>query len=294
MNKLKIIFFGTPDYVIPVLETLHRDFNLVGVVTSPDAPVGRKGLLTASAVKKISNFKFQISNLFTPNQFTDALINQLSALNPDLFVVASYGKIIPKAVLDIPKYGSINIHPSTLPKYKGPSPIQSAILNGEGSSGITFILMDEKMDHGPILFHEPFRFSQQDNFDTLSKGMFQRASELISEVIIGYINGSIKPSPQDDSKTTFCKMIKKEGGYFEINSPPSPEVLDRMIRAYYPWPTAWTKWDGKIVKLLPARNASSTRSAAGGPNQMIQMEGKKPTSLKDFLNGYPNFPIKTI
>lgn len=280
MNKLKVIFFGTPDYVIPVLETLHRDFNLVGVITAPDAKVGRKRLLTASAVKKISNFKFQILNLFTPNQFTDELINQLTELNPDLFVVASYGKIIPKDVLDIPKFGSINIHPSLLPKYRGASPIQSAILDGVEVSGITFILMDEKMDHGPILWKEEFKFSRQDNFDTLSKSMFQKASEELANVINGYINGSILPVQQDDSQATFCKILKKDSGYFDIEDLPSPEVLDRMIRAYHPWPAAWTRWEGKIVKFLP--------------NHMIQMEGKKEAPLKNFLNGYPNFPLKQL
>lgn len=311
MNKhLNVIFFGTPDYVIPILEVLNKDFNLIGVVTAPDAKVGRKGTLTASAVKQAISLKSSAISIFTPTQLSGQLVNELASLNPDLFIVASFGKIIPQAILDIPKHGAVNIHPSTLPKYRGPSPIQSQILDGVEDGGITFILMDEKMDHGPILFHEKFRFSQQDNFDTLSRSMFQKASKLISEVIIGHINSSIIPQPQDDTKATFCKMIKKDDGYFDIENLPAGrqaplfyQKLDKMIRAYYPWPTAWTKWENKIVKFLPARNATPARiaasaadwhSVAGGPNQMIQMEGKNPVSLKDFLNGYPTFPIKQI
>lgn len=276
---MNIIFFGTPEYVIPILETLHRDFNLIGVVTAPNAPVGRKGTLTASPVR-VQSEEFRVKNVFTPTVFSESLIHQLTELEPDLFVIAAYGKIIPQSILDIPKHGSINIHPSLLPQFRGSSPIQSTILKGIKESGITYILVDSKMDHGPILFHEEFSFSQQDNFETLSRSMFQKAAKSIGKVVTEYINGSIKPTPQDDDQATFCKMIKKEDGYFSIDNPPPPEILDKMIRAYYPWPTAWTRWEDKVVKFLP--------------NHMIQLEGKKPVSLKDFLNGHPTFPLKTI
>lgn len=276
---MKVVFFGTPEYVTPILEALHQEFNLVGVVTAPDAAKGRKGTLTPSPVR-VKSAELRVQNIFTPTDFSDSLTHSLTELQPDLFVIAAYGKIIPQAILDIPKHGSINIHPSLLPKFRGPSPIQATILAGEEESGITYILLDSKMDHGPILFHEGFRFSQQDNFDTLSKSMFQKASESIGKVVVEYINGSIKPAPQDDSLASYCKLIKKEGGYFSIDNPPTPEILDRMIRAYYPWPTAWTKWEGKVVKFLPS--------------QVIQIEGKNPVPLKDFLNGHPNFPIKIL
>ena len=198
----------------------------------------------------------------------------------DLILVAAFGKILSQEMLNSPKYGAINVHPSLLPKYRGPSPIQKAILNGDKVSGITIIKMDEKMDHGPIIYQESLELSDMDNFDTLSKKMFLRAGEVLPKVIEDFIAGKVKPKEQNSADATYCKLLTRERGYFDINNPPVPETLDRMIRAYYPWPGVWIKWNGKIVKFLP-----------GG---MIQMEGKKAIPLKDFLNGYPDFPIKSI
>lgn len=198
----------------------------------------------------------------------------------DLGVVAAYGHILTKNELETPKYGCINIHPSLLPKYRGPSPIQSAILNGDKVSGITIIKMDEKVDHGPIIYQDSLELSDRDNFDTLSKKMFFAASEVLPQVIRDFIEGKIVLKSQDHSQATFCEILTRESGFFEIQTPPSAEVLDRMIRAYYPWPGVWTKWNNKIVKFLPG--------------DLIQMEGKKPISLKDFLNGYPDFPLKSV
>lgn len=195
----------------------------------------------------------------------------------DLGVVAAYGRILKKDELVIPKFGFINVHPSLLPKYRGSSPIQSAILNGDGVSGITIIKMDEEMDHGPIIYQERLDLSGNDNFDTLSNKMFLRASEILPKIIEDFVSGTIKPKEQNHSNATFCKVLKKEDGYFDINNP--PEDLERKIRAYYPWPSAWTRWNNKIVKFLP-----------GG---FMQMEGKKAISKLDFLNGYPDFPMRT-
>ena len=196
----------------------------------------------------------------------------------DLAVVAAYGRILTKEELDIPKYGFINTHPSLLPKYRGSSPIQAAILNGDKASGITIIKMDEEVDHGPIIYQEELELSDNDNFDTLSKKMFQRAAEILPKIIEDFVSGEIKEVSQNHAEATYCERLTRESGYFPIDNPPSKEKLDRMIRAYYPWPGVWTKWKGKIVKFLP--------------NEMLQMEGKKPISFKDFLNGYPDFPIR--
>lgn len=203
------------------------------------------------------------------------LVDELE--DADLLVVAAYGKILTKDELAAPKYGCINIHPSILPKYRGPSPIQSAILNGDKISGITIIKMDEEMDHGSIIYQEEIGFSSSDNFDTLSKKMFQRASEVLPKIIKDFIQNRIKPMPQNDKEAAYCKALKKEDGYFNISNPPPPQKLDRMIRAYYPWPGVWTRQiiNGKlsIVKFLPG--------------QKLQVEGGKPMTYKDFLNGYP-------
>jgi methionyl-tRNA formyltransferase len=278
MKKLRIVFFGTPDFVVPVMETLYENFTLVGVVTSPPQPVGRQKAITSSPVaSKIDQAKWPLIRL-QPHQLDQGVVEKLGELQPDLFVVAAYGKIIPQSILDVAQYGSINIHPSKLPQYRGPSPIQQAILNGDGNSAITYILMDEKMDHGPILLQEHFELSPQDNFHILSHKMFLKSSFSIPEIIKEFISKSIQPQPQDHSQATYCKMIKKEDGFIDINNPPPGEKLEEMIRAYYPWPTVWTRWDGKVVKLYPENR--------------IQIEGKNIMSTKEFLNGYPNFPLK--
>lgn len=198
----------------------------------------------------------------------------------DLAVVASYGRILTRDELNTTKYGCINVHPSLLPKYRGPSPIQSAILNGDKISGITIIKMDEEVDHGSIIYQEKIELSSADNFDTLSKKMFRRAAEVLPKIIDDLIQGKTKPRVQNDAIATYCNRLTKNDGYFDINNPPSPETLDRMIRAYFPWPGTWTKWKNKIVKLHP-----------GG---VIQMEGKKAIPLQDFLNGYPDFLLKKL
>lgn len=212
------------------------------------------------------------------------LVNSLN--EADLCVVASFGKILTKIELSTPKYGCINIHPSLLPKYRGPSPIQQAVLNGDKTSGITIIKMDEEVDHGPIIYQEQLELSNTDNFDTLSKKMFQRAGKILPQIVKDFVQRKIKPVTQNHDMSTFCDKLTKESGYFDIQNPPPHDKLDRMIRAYYPWPGVWTRFrqgssgQAKIVKFLP-----------GG---LLQMEGKKAIPYKDFLNGYPDFPLLKI
>lgn len=287
-KNIKIVFFGTPDFVIPILKSLEDNFEVVGIVTAPDKVVGRKQILTPSPIKfwTLTSQPRQTRSgeaekkIFTPEKLDNDFISHLSLSTYHLFVVAAYGKIIPQEVLAIPKYGALNVHPSLLPQERGASPIQSVILKGEKETGLSIIKMDEKMDHGPIVFTKKISLSNTDNFQTLSKKMFDISAEVLPQVIKDFISGKIKPIKQNHDLATFNKIITKENGFFDINNPPDSEVLDRMIRAYYPWPTAWTKWGNKIVKFLP--------------NRMVQLEGKKPTKLEDFLRGYPNFPIKSI
>ncbi len=284
MNKLKVIFFGTPDFVIPVIDSIHNNFQLVGVVTTPDALIGRKQILTPSPIaQKASELNIKA---IKPQQFDTATIEQLNNLSPDLFIVASYGKIIPQSILDIPKLGSINIHPSRLPLYRGASPIQSQLLDGVTDSGISFILMDAEMDHGPIIQTSDFSLQSSDTFQSLHYSMFKKAAENLPHVIEGFMNGTLKPIEQDDNKATFCGHITRESGYFDIENPPTKEKLDRMIRGYYPWPTAWTRWKGKIVKFLPNTSPLTLHASP----YLMQMEGKNPVTKKEFLNGFKDFP----
>ncbi len=272
-TKPEIIFFGSDSWSISVLQPLEDNFDVVAVVTVPDSPIA-------------NYFKGPV---LTPDKFDENFISiNYQLLTTDLFVVASYGKIIPQLILDIPKYGSLNVHPSLLPKYRGASPIQETILNGDKTAGVTIIKMDEKMDHGPVIITKQISLSGQEDFLTLINILFRAGAELLVDIIPDFIAGKCPLEEQNHGQATFTKLLKKEDGYFDINNPPSLEKLDRMIRAYSTWPGVWTLWEvesakGKVkrvVKLLP-----------GGK---IQMAGKKPLTIKDFLNGYPNFPLKNL
>jgi methionyl-tRNA formyltransferase len=275
-NLLKTVFFGTPEIVIPILDFINNKTQLLAVVTAEDTIQGRKKELTSTPIKKFATNKSL--KVLTPEAFDEDFLNSLREIRADLFIVAAYGKILPKALLEIPKYGALNIHPSLLPKYRGPSPIQNTILNGDDKSGVSIIRMDEKMDHGPIILQSSLDLSNNDSYITLGNKLFLESLPLLEEIFGQIINESITETEQNHTLATFTKIIKKEDGYFDINNP--PENLNNRIRAYYPWPTAWTKWQGKIIKFLPGN--------------MVQMEGKNPISLKDFLNGYHDFPIQQI
>ena len=161
---------------------------------------------------------------------------------------------------------------------------QPIFLNGDKVSGLTIIKMDEEVDHGPVIYQEKLELSDNDNFQTLSKKMFQHAADILPRIIKDFVEGKITPKVQNHAIASYCNRLTRDSGYFPIDNPPEPEKFERMIRAYYPWPGVWTKWsfdsaqdkNGKIVKFLP--------------NNMLQMEGKKAISYQDFLNGYPDFP----
>lgn len=275
--KTRIIFFGTPHFVLPVLDTLFDKFDLVGVVTAPDAPVGRGELLTPSPVKKRAQELSSDIQIFTPKKLDDTFVQMLKTCNAELFVTAAYGKIIPSSVLSLPLYGSLNIHPSLLPQLRGPSPIQSALLEGISQSGITIIKMDEKMDHGPIVAQWEYTFHDEDTFKSLQDKMFLSAAEKIPQVIEDLLAQKITPFDQNEDLATYCQMITKHNGFIDLSSPPEKQTLKRMIRAYYPWPGVYTKirttQGEKILKLLP--------------DNKVQVEGKNIVSVSDFFNGYP-------
>jgi methionyl-tRNA formyltransferase len=282
--KPTIVYFGTPQFSAHILEELIKSnkFIIQAVITRADKPVGRKQQVQESFVANVAN-KHKIPVLKPKKLDEEFISTNHQLLSTDLFVVASYGKIIPQAVLDIPKKASINVHGSILPKLRGASPIQTAILEGEKETGATIMLMDAEMDHGDILNTIKISISEQDTFETLSTKMSEVAAPLLIETLEGFLKGNIKPQKQDHEKATFCKLLKKEDAYFPIENPPSN--LNQMIRAFYPWPGVWTKWRSskgvsKIVKFYP-----------GGK---IQMEGKKVMPLPEFLNGYPDFPLQEL
>ena len=200
----------------------------------------------------------------------------LQTIDADVGVVAYFGTFIKSDILNKFRLGLLGIHPSLLPKYRGPTPVQTAILNGDKETGITIFKMDEKLDHGPILASEEFEISDEETTHGLHTALFKLGANLLEKTLIDYIEEVLKPVPQDEKEATFTKKLAKQDGFVDINKPPSKQKLDRMIRAYFPWPTVWTKsiinHQSLIIKFLP--------------QQKIQVEGKNPQSFKDFINGY--------
>jgi methionyl-tRNA formyltransferase len=258
------------------------------VISAPDKPVGRKQIITPPSVKLMAQ-KYNIA-VEQPVKIKDLKL-EIGNLQPDIVVVAAYGQIIPKEILDIPKFGCLNVHPSLLPKYRGASPIQSAILSGDEKTGITIMLMDEKMDHGPIIAQQELEFSAQGGltsdwqFPKLHDELAKLGAKLLIDTIPKYISGKIKPKEQDHSKATFTKILKKEDGLISWSK--KPEEIERQIRAFNPWPGTFTfiKKDDKLirVKILEVEISSNNELII----KKVQPEGKKEMPYEDFLKGYP-------
>jgi methionyl-tRNA formyltransferase len=292
----RIIFFGTPLFGQIILQKmLDENFNIVAVVTQPNRPVGRDQKLTPSPVKTLANER-KIPVL-TPADKTKLLAtgSRLLALKPTLLVVASYGMIIPQEILKLPEKGALNVHPSLLPKYRGASPIQAAILNGEIRTGVTIILMDEQMDHGPILTQEEIVLDPAETTPTAMVKLAQFSDKLLARTILNYLNGKITPQPQDHTQATYTKLIKKDDG--KVNWQENNAQIERMVRAYNPWPGVWTtvgemaeQLDRELknqrhqnlrLKILQAHLENGTLSL-----NSVQVEGKNPINFADFTRGY--------
>lgn len=237
-SKLKLVFFGNTKYSIIGLKIVYSIFPVSLVITIPDSPV-----------KKLAS-ELNIPTLET-SKLDKEVINKIAKLKSDFLVVEDYGLILSKDLLTLPKYAPLNIHHSLLPKYRGPSPAPTAILNGDKISGVTIIQITDEVDSGDILAQQEYILTPKETRDTLLTKLNELGGQLILKVIKQYLEGSINPTPQDHSKATYTKHFVKEDGYFNINNPPQPEKLDREIRAYYPWPGVWTKWNNKIIKFLP-------------------------------------------
>lgn len=281
-ENLKTIFFGTPRFAQIVLEKLiDSPYRPQVVITQPDKKSGRGRQLQASLVKQSAQ-RFSIE-ILQPK----SLNSNLLTLSPkfDLAILVAYGKIIPTDVLKIPKYGFVNVHPSLLPKYRGPSPIQSAILSGEAKTGVSIMLLDEKVDHGPILAQKEVTIEKTDTHESLIEKLGKAGSDLLIETIPFYISGDLNPQPQNHTQATFTKHIKKADGYIDLENPPDSVTFDRMVRAFYPWPTVWSKW--KMVKVSFPDGNGKWKIFKFLPGGLIQPEGKQPMSINEFKNGYP-------
>lgn len=299
-EKTKIIFMGTADFAVPIVKKLNENsgFLVSGVITKADKPVGRKQEIVYSPVKK-----FALENnlpVFQPEKLKDAnFLEQLKKIQPDLIIVCAYGKIIPKEILDLPKIACINVHPSLLPRYRGASPIQSAILNCEKITGTTIMLMDEGMDTGDILSQKEAQISDTDNFETMHDKLADLSADLLIETLEKYLNKEIVPQKQDDSKATLCKILEREDG--QIDWSKTVEQIDCQIRAFTPWPGAFTFIKDKRIKILEHKKSNERINpgeiiiigekiifgAKDGAIEVIklQLEGKKAMTAGEFLRG---------
>ena len=281
---MKIVFFGTPDYVLPILTSLHKKFvsgpgvsPIAAVVTQSPKPTGRKQILTYSPVDKWAH-EHKIDIFY---QSSELIKNSVKA---DIGVLAAYGEIIPKIVIDTFPHGILVVHPSLLPKYRGASPIQGAIANGDKQVGVTIIKMDEKMDHGPIVSQFKEETKPDDTTDTLRARLFERSKEVIAEMIEPYLQGKIKPKEQNHDEATYTKIITKQDGFIEAESFTSEAAkAERFIRAMQPWPQAWTLIGKKRLKILKAHLENGKLIL-----DEVQLEGKSPVSWEEFKRGYPD------
>ncbi|HVZ11552.1 MAG TPA: methionyl-tRNA formyltransferase [Patescibacteria group bacterium] len=270
----KVIFFGSGPYVKTIIEKLKENYDLALVVTTE----------TSRNEPVIAFAKRNNIDVLSVEKITDEVIVEIEKIGAKVAVLAYFGIIVPQKLLDIFPLGIINIHPSLLPKYRGPTPGQAAILAGETTTGVSIIKLDSEVDHGPILCMIDHTISPDDNSDTLYKKLFEASADLLMDVLPKYIDGKLELTEQDHSKATFTERFDSKTGEMNINN--VPENLDLMIRAYYPWSTvrfhAALNGKEKLIKLFPGNPAERD-----GSSPKIQVEGKNIVPLKDFANGYP-------
>ncbi len=317
---LKVVFFGTPEFADIIFKVLLQNpaYEMLAAVCSPDKPKGRGGKISPPPVKETAlENKIRI---LQPQNLKDAgFILELKNLNADIFLTAAFGKILPKEILELPPLGALNVHPSLLPKYRGPSPIQTAIFNGDSKTGVSIILMTEKMDAGPVVLQKEIEIAPKETSESLHSKLAKLAGQILPEAIELWKTGQDLENAldlkiakaQNESEATYTKIIAKQDGL--INWQKSADEIERQIRAFFPWPGAFGKLNGKVFKILEAemekKNSSLYKREAGrdfvpgkifllnetvavacGQDHLIikkiQPEGKNPLTDREFLNGY--------
>ena len=296
-----IVFFGSSNFSKTVLQTLNNDCKISLVVTKQPMPVGRKKILTKTPVAELA--ETLTIPYITPSSLKDpTVVTHIADTNPDLFVVVAYGKIIPQVLLDIPKFGPLNIHGSLLPKYRGASPIQAALYNGDKTTGITIMLMDAQMDHGPIIKEFSLPISGTMTFPELELALSELTVAHISKTIADVISGTISPHPQIETDASFTKIIKKEDGHIDWNH--AATAIYNQWRAYIQWPGIWTRLETHIISIKECVVSKNAYSFAPGTIIIedhklfvqcgtgvlelitIQPEGKNHMKAIDFINGH--------
>jgi methionyl-tRNA formyltransferase len=313
---LRIVYMGTPYFAVPALTALvngaapgvllPQGYEIVMVVTRPDKPAGRGRGVAFSPVKQTA-LDYNVP-VWQPGSFKKSANSEaLAAYQADLYIVAAFGQILPQTVLDQPRYGTLNIHASLLPKYRGPDPIAEAILQGDTETGVTIMLLDEGVDTGPMLLRRTTPIVSEETTGSLTLKLATLGAEALLEALPLWIAGKITPEPQDESKATHTHMLRKEDGLIHWERPAA--VIARAVRAYTPWPSAYTSWHGKMLKIISAQplqieidtaipGTVAVHTEAGhqylsvvtGSGLLLvkelQLEGKKAMSAEEFLRGY--------
>lgn len=300
MSHIKVVFWGTPNFSIPSLNECHTNprINVVAVVTQPDKPVGRSNKPVSPPIKKIAEGLnipvFQPSNV---KRFRDDL-NSIGEF--DYNVVVAYGKIIPPSIITHPKHSTINVHPSLLPKYRGPAPIHYALLHGDKETGISIMQIDKELDHGPILKKETVPIQPNDDYASLLESLSKKGAQILVRTLIEFHDGSITPKEQNHTKATYSKLLTKNDG--EIEWSESIHNINNKIRALNPWPGTYTFWQGKRLKIIKVKPLTATTLKPGriafsenaiyvgtknGDLQILELqrEGKEVQSAEDFMKG---------
>ncbi len=300
----RIVFMGTPEFAVPVLDALTRTpHQIVAVYTRPDQPAGRGKQLHSSPIKRLAETHalpvFQPPTLRQPE-----FVAPLRDLAPDVIIVAAYGLILPPDVLALPPRGCVNTHASRLPRHRGAAPIAAAVLAGDAETGITLMQMDAGLDTGPILAQRAIRIAEDDTTGTLTPKLADLAAALLIETLPRLLAGEITPQPQDEARATVCKTIRKEQGLIDWTLP-AIEIA-RRVRAFNPWPSAYTFWNGAQLKILRARAAAA--NAGGEPGRVkaqdgiavmtgdgalilleAQLAGKRAMKIEEFARGQREF-----
>ena len=302
---LTIVFFGSPPEAVESLAVLQAaGIDIASVYTRPDRPAGRGNRMTPTAVKVWASERGL--DVRTPDDLRSRdTLDHLASTHASIFVVAAYGRILPPAVLDIPRLGVVNIHPSLLPRYRGPSPVQTAILDGVPETGVTIMKLDEGMDTGMILRASgPVPLDGTERTGELMTRLFSIGAKMLTDVLLDLSNGQLTPVQQDDSLASVTKMVRRGDGAVDWRRP--ARHLERMMRAYDPWPGIFTTWHARTLKILDAAVAEGERgegppgtvfqkdsrlavSTGEGALELlrVQLQGRRGVDAPDFLRGHP-------
>ena len=297
-ETVDVVFFGTHEFAVEILSGLVQDpmIRVVEVITQPDRPVGRKQILQPPPVKVFAE-KQHLRISQPPSLKTYTVDSGGYHLN----IVAQYGKLVPAHIIQAPRHGTINVHTSLLPKYRGASPIQAALLHGESETGVTIMVMDEGLDTGPILTQEKITIGPDEIYDELEKKLAAVGRQLLLKTIPLYVSGQIRPVAQSNVGVTLCKQLTREEG--RVDWKQTATEIYNQFRALSPWPGIWTTWNNQRVKLLriaPATQHIDSGAVTVDGNRLfvgcgeqsielhtLQLEGRNPTSAADFIKGHP-------